>query len=593
MNSIFNFLDKIASAKIAYFIILIFAVTVYSRCLSYGFVDFDDKQILQNLDVAGISKSPVEAFKRDAFLTTGGRSFYRPMQGLTYIMDYSIKGIDPISYHVTNLSIHILTCMGLFFLLKMLGFERGLSFLMTVLFAVHPLFNQAVAWIPARGDLLIGLFGIISLITYMKYLEENSCWYFAAHLSAFLAATFSKETAILFPILYGLFYYFRYYGRAGTKFNNIKNLALISGWILTVGIYLYMRSTVIKTSFTTGEFGIFAFLSNIWAIPEYIAKFFIPINLSGMPEFSVLVSSIGILIMAVMAIFTIVNRKNFNYLSFIGIVWFVIFTAVSMTYRHGHGKAAYDYLEHRAYLPSMGLIIFILSFITEVRKVRLVCVLMPLIFVYSVYTFVNTKKFENPMSFHNSVIEAGSTVAGAYFNRANIRLRNGDNKGAIEDYSKAISIKSDYVEAYNNKGNIERDMKEYERAIDDYTKAIKAKPAHVGAYSNRGDIFFKMNRREDAIADYNRAIEIDPKYSGSYNNLGILYASEGDYLESIKYFTKAIECDNKFGNAYMNRGLAYLFLGDKRKACENFKLSMEFGCDAGKQLYEKHRLTPE
>ena len=588
MNPEFNFLDSISSTKVAYIVILIFAVLVYSRTFSSGFVDFDDKQILQNLDGAGISRNPLDAFRRDAFLSTGGFSFYRPMQGVTYIMDYSVKGIAPVSYHVTNLGIHILTCMGLFFLLKMLGFERGVSLLMAVLFAVHPLFNQAVSWIPSRGDLLIGLFGIISFITCMKYFGKNSWLYLAAHLVAFSVAVFSKETAILFPILYGLFYYFRYYGKDGVKLIDIKNISLIAGWILIAGFYLYMRSAVIQTSFSPGEFGMSAFLSNIWAMPEYMAKFFIPIKLSGMPEFSVLISSIGISIMVVMAIFAVMNRKALNYLSFIGIVWFVLFTAVSMTYRHYHGKAAYDYLEHRAYLPSIGLIIFILSFVTEAWKVRLVCGLVPLIFVYSAYSFVNTKKFEDPISFYNSVIGGGSNVACAYFNRANIRRGMGDGKGALEDYSKAISIKSDYIEAYNDKGNIELEMKEYGLAIEDYTKAIRAKPTHVGAYSNRGDIYFKMNRMEDAIADYNRAIMIDPRYPGSYNNLGIVYATEGNYLEAIKYFSKAIGYDNKFGNAYMNRGLAYLLLGDKQKACGDFKLSMECGNDAGKQLYDEY-----
>lgn len=526
--------------------------------------------------------------------------------------------------------------MGLFHMLKMLGFDKGLSFLMTLLFTVHPLFNQAVAWIPSRGDLLIGLFGILSFITFIKYLEKYTCLFLSIHLSAFLVSVFSKETAILFPIIYALIYYFRYYHKGEKDLFNIKNVSLVTGWILIIGVYLYMRSTVIKTTLNPEQIGISVFLSNIWVIPEFIAKFFIPIKLCGLPQFSVLISSIGILIMACMTIFLTVNKKDFNCLSFIGIVWFVIFTSITMIFRPDNGKDSYAYLEHRTYLPSIGLIIFILSFIKDSWRKRLIYGLTPLIFIYSIYSFVNTGKFENPSAFYNSIIDDGTKTAIAYNARGNCRGNNGDKQGAIEDYIKAISIKSDYAEAYYNKAHIEHEMKKYELAIEDLTKAIKAKPGfadaylkmgavyndrgvikqnngdkqgaiedyltaidnytkgvkptpdYAGAYSNRGDIYLKINRKEDAIADYNLAIKINPKYPGAYNNLGIVYGIEGNYLESIKYFTKAIEYDNKFANAYMNRGLAYSFLGNKKKACEDFKLSMECGSEAGKKLYEKN-----
>jgi tetratricopeptide (TPR) repeat protein len=584
----FNFLDKISSNKISYAVILIFAVTVYSKSISCGFVGFDDIDILQNLDAIGSSISPLESFRRDAVLSTQGNAFYRPMQGMTLIMDYSISGLAPKSYHVTNLIIHILTCMGLLYLLKMLGFDKVISFLMTLLFTVHPLFNQTVAWVPARGDLLIGLFGILSIIALIKFFEGGKWLFLAAHLAAFFISVFSKESTILFPIVYAPIYCLGYYKKDGTKLINMKKLSLIAGWILIIAFYLYLRSTVIKTILEPEHFGIMVFLSNIWVMPEIIAKFFIPIKLNCMPKFSVLISSLGILIIAGMTYFSILKGKDFNYLSFIGIAWFVIFNAITMAYRHNHELASFDYLEHRTYLPSIGLIILILSLIKDSWKVRLIYFLIPLIFIYSVYSFENTKKFQDPLAFYNTIIDDGTNLAIAYYGRGVYKGNNGNQQGAIEDYSKAISIKKDYAAAYYNRGNIEREMKEYETAIDDYTKAIKANPRFADAYLNRGLTYIIINRREEAIGDYNKAIKINPKNPDAYNNLGLIYGKEGNYSESIEYFSKSIECDNKFGDAYKNRGLAYLFLGNKQKAYADFKLSMECGSDIGKQLYEKY-----
>jgi tetratricopeptide (TPR) repeat protein len=615
---------------------------VYSRVFFSGFVDLDDKGIVNELGDAYRRFSPLEIITQGIIPQNAGETLiYRPITSYTFIIEYFINSADPLLYHITNLTIHVLTCMGLFFLLKKLRFDKIISFLMALVYTVHPLFNQTVAWVPPRADLLMCLFGILSVIALLKYFDKNSWLYFAAHLTAFFVSVFSKETAILFPLLYALFFYFSYYRKSENKLIDIKYMSLMVAWVLIVGIFLYLRLTVMKEVTNPGQFGIGVFLSNIWAIPEFVSKFFIPFNLSSMPQFSIFISSIGIFIIFSLIIFSIVNRKNFNYLSFIGIVWFLVFTAVSMIFHHRHGKVAFDYLEHRAYLPSIGLIIFILSFITEVWKVRAIFTLVPLIFFYSIYSFINIRKYENPIVFYNSIIDGGTNVALAYYGRGLYKGNNGDKQGAIEDFLKAILIKSDYAEAYCCKGNINREIQEYERAIDDYTKAIefkpdyieaylsrsavyfdrgsikqknrdeqganedfllaiddytkvvKTKPEHAGAYSNRGDIYFKISRREDAITDYKQAMKLNPQYPVPYNNLGILYATEGNYLESIKYFTKAVECDNKFANAYMNRGLAYLYLGDKKKACENFKLSMEYGSDAGKQLYEKHRLTPE
>jgi len=446
-----------------------------------------------------------------------------------------------------------------------------------------------VAWVPSRGDLLIGLFGTLSFITLIKYFEEKSWIYFTAHLAAFFVSMFSKETAILFPILFALIYYFRYYEKNVPKFFNLKNLLLISGWIIIIGFFLILRANIIKVAVKPEQFGISAFITNIWAMPEFITKFFIPIKLSGIPEFSFLISSIGILLMVGITVFSILNKKDFNYLSLIGLVWFIIFTATTMTFRHEHGKTAYDYLEHRSYLPSIGLIIFILSFIKDIKKVKLlIFCLIPLIFFYSVYSYKNIKKFENPLTFYNSVIDEGSNVALAYYNRGVNKQNSNDKQGAVEDYLKALSIKNDYAQAYNNKGNIERELKEYDIAIEDYTKAIKSKPDFAEAYSNRGVAYKEINRRDDAMTDYLKAIKINPLYPGSYNNIGVIYGTEANYPESIKYFSKAIDCDSKFGEAYKNRGLSYLFLDKRELACEDFKKGIEYGSDGGKDLYNKN-----
>lgn len=584
-----NVWNLITQYQYAFLIIAVLSVFVYMKSFSHNFVDFDDSNIIKNLENLNNEVSVFDAFNRDAFVSTAGDVFYRPMQGLTYMIDFAIGGNKPLIYHITNLLLHILTCFSLFYLLSLLKLEKRSSLIFSLLYSVHPLFSLTVSWVPSRGDLLIGLFGLLTLITFIKFFEEKSWLYFGLHVLTFFISAFSKESTLVFPLIFVMLFYFKYYNKDEKNIFTIENIALFVSWVTIILFYLIMRASVIKVALKPGQIGFMTFLGNIWTIPEFIAKFFIPVSLNGIPQYTTLVSSIGIIIIIALVGYTIYNKSKFNYLSGIGLIWFFVFTATTMMFRHEHFQNAYDYLEHRTYLPMIGILIYILSFMSDFNRTKaLVYSIIPIIFLFSVYTFTMTSKYKDPDSFYTSVIDAGSNVALAYYNRGVNRQNTGNIKGAIEDYDTAIRIKANYAQAYNNRGNIYRDQKKYEQALADYTKAIESKADFGEAYSNRGVAYKETNKRNEAMADYQTAIKLNPKYSGSYNNIGVVYGTEANYPESIKYFNKAVELDKKFAEAYKNRGLSYLLSGNRSKACDDFSTAMQLGSAGGKNLFNSN-----
>jgi len=173
------------------------------------------------------------------------------------------------------------------------------------------------------------------------------------------------------------------------------------------------------------------------------------------------------------------------------------------------------------------------------------------------------------------------------FCRAWFLTLKSDNVAALEMYSKAIELKSDFWQAYNNRGILYAGLADYDKAVTDYTKTIELNPVFADAYINRGILYQNLKDYTKAISDYNKAISINPNDAETYYNRGITYLYSGDLSGSISDFNKAIEINPAFGGAYYNRGGAYYSTGNKTKACEDWNLAYKFGIMDAKEALNR------
>src|SRR6266576_2127169 len=188
--------------------IVVAVVAVYATVPSFKFIGFDDNEILKQhyFIIGDISKIKL-AFTTDAFLGTNG-TFYRPLQTISFMLDALVGGPKPFIYHLTNLLLHIVASLCVFWLLLTFGYQRLLSLLLALLFALHPMFVPMVAWVPTRGDLLLTIFVIISFILFIKSFREKRPVLVVWHGITFFLAFLSKETAVAVPALCLIYYYF-------------------------------------------------------------------------------------------------------------------------------------------------------------------------------------------------------------------------------------------------------------------------------------------------------------------------------------------------------------------------------------------------
>jgi protein O-mannosyl-transferase len=198
----------ISSGYYPFIILVIISFILYFQSLSFDYINFDDDNIIQNNIFKLQNPSTIiEAFKTDPFFNSQDQEFYRPLQTVTYIIDAIISGKSLWMFHLTNILLHTSAAILLFLLLINLEFNRKLSLIFSIIFVVNPLFTHAVIWLPSRGDLLICVFCLLSFLCFINYSKSKKLIYLIIHLITFLLAVFSKETALLLPLLI-LIYFF-------------------------------------------------------------------------------------------------------------------------------------------------------------------------------------------------------------------------------------------------------------------------------------------------------------------------------------------------------------------------------------------------
>ncbi|MEH2410598.1 serine/threonine-protein kinase [Nostoc sp.] len=157
-----------------------------------------------------------------------------------------------------------------------------------------------------------------------------------------------------------------------------------------------------------------------------------------------------------------------------------------------------------------------------------------------------------------------------YYKEGLEKYNNKDFRGAIEDYTQAITINPNYVDAYKNRGNAHYGLGDKQAAIADYTQAININPNFANPYNNRGLAHSELGDQQAAIEDYNQAIKINPNNALAYNNRGLARGRLGDQQAAIKDYNQAIKINPNDAIAHFYRGLARGRLGYQQVAIEDF-----------------------
>jgi len=199
------------------------------------------------------------------------RQFYRPFSSLSYWLDLKIWSFNPAGFHLTNILLHMINTIILYFLLLNIGFSRMASFLSSLLFSLFPFHFENVSWISGRTDLLSFLFASLSVLLFIKFLKRKNYVLLILSSCLYLFSLLSKESNIFLIVIYFFIIYLRERKFKATVIPTIPSVLSFLAWLILRSIALGSRAIVFSGR------TLIDFLSTIG---YYLFRLVLPFNLS-------------------------------------------------------------------------------------------------------------------------------------------------------------------------------------------------------------------------------------------------------------------------------------------------------------------------
>lgn len=565
-------------------IIVLLSFFAYLPVLHNGLLLWDDEGYIKNNPLA-FSINLKEIFSQYVM------GNYHPLTMLTFAIEYQLFGLNETGYHMVNLLLHLMIVILVFYAILLLSDKPGVALVASLLFGIHPMHVESVAWAAELKDLLYTFFFLASYILYLKYLKDRNRKFYVLALLLFLVSLLSKAMAASLPAVLILTDYFK-----GRKMNKTSLLDKIPFFLLAFAFgivaVLAQKSTAATdiVNLTFPQRIIFA----CYGFISYLFKLLFPLHMSAYYPYpirngeNVPLQYFTYLILFIGFIAVVLYSLRFTKKIFFGIGFFVITVfLVLQLYPVGGAVMADRY----SYVPSIGIFYlagegFILLWNKKLKFVNIILLTAFTIF-FSVKTYARCGVWKNDMIFWNDVISKYQNIPFAYVNRGIAFISEEKYDRGLNDFNKAIELNPNYYLAYYNRGNLFMSEKKYDRALEDYGKVIKLNPNHIEAYINRGIAFRDINRFDEALNDYNKAIELKPNYYKAYYNRGNLLMSDKKYDRALDDYNKAIKLNPNYFKPYNNRGNLYFNEKKYDEAIINYSKAIELNADFTEAYYNR------
>lgn len=588
---------------------------LYLPALNNDFVNWDDNvYVYQNQKIQSLDMDFLYWAFTNIFFSN-----WHPITMISYAIDYSIWGLTPKGYHLTNVLFHSFNTALVFILVSNLITMWRKSFIYncsntrhynidknivitglttSLLFGIHPIHVESVAWISERKDVLYTIFFLMSLISYLKYINSRKIFYYCASILYFMLSLMSKPMAVSLPLVLILLDIF-----PCNRLND-WHLSCKTKWIILEKIPFFILGivtstvTLISQTEAISSIEVIPYITRIFvaikAYMFYLGKMMLPINLMPLyaypdPDNINLISFEYLIPLACfifMFVFSFIYRKK-NKL-FISAWLFFIFTLLPVIgIVHVGSQSAAD---RYAYVPSLAPFIItglaINHYLNKLRTKQLhVVFIVSLICITTFFSVLTIRQIEvwrdseTLWSHQIKISPEGSPKP--YKNRGSAYANEKIYKEAVRDYDKAIAINPAYTGAYIGRGISYRELFEFRNALKDFGKAMALTSDSYDAYLNRGKTYEKMGDNSGALTDYSKAIEINSSNSTPYKSRGVIYGKIGQPYNAIKEFDLSIELESNDYITYNNRGAAYSHLGEDYKAINDFTMAIKYNSEYG------------
>ncbi|MEI7661774.1 MAG: hypothetical protein WCK34_06245 [Bacteroidota bacterium] len=483
---------------------------------------------------------------------------YHPVTTLSLAINHQIAALNPWSYYLTNIFIHILNSILVYLLVfLLLDHRKWPGFLVALLFAIHPMHVESVAWISERKDVLYTFFFIAGLITYFYYLKTNRIKYLAFAFLLFFLSVLSKAMAVVFPVVLILLDIY-----LKRKWSYRAILEKIPFFIISA--LFGMLAIRVQSQGAINEWQTFTVFQRMmhasYGYLNYLYKFILPSNLSAFYPYPFitehgqlpLVFRIApwffLLVMAVSAASLFMKNRYLRVFGFGMMFYFITIVMVLQFLSVGKAITADRY----AYIPYIG-ILFILaswcSFLTEDKRLAL----------------------KIPGLAAVVLLLAGSVVF-AMQARQRVAVWHDDIALWNDALNQFPDSRMNFIRI--KRANLYFDNEDYHTAMKDYQVIVSLNPKDDDALERIGRIYGQhFHQLDSALICFNRGYQANPANISLLKNLGVAYGIKADYSRSLEFFLKAYQQDAGDTALNLNIATTYRALGNMEKSKEFERLS--------------------
>jgi len=545
-------------------VISLMALVSFAGTLTHDFV-WDDRDLVDYarsvveekgpLALAGVPFFPVDEEE------TAGREYYRPVSLISFWVNDPFGQPDPFLFHGFNVILHILNSLLVFFLFRsVLGPGAG-AFLGGLLFAVHPVHSESVAWVSGRTDLLAAFFILLTVLLWRRSRQDESfAWTpWILGLASFFLACLAKEVSFLLPVLALVWVLVdrRTFMEKPSKAIH-PDLIWVVGMAIVAGLAVMVSSIVLN-----GEAGSFralpvlvsevGFSTAIWRVVKNLAVYsrllFFPWPLKVYyPPVPAVLTLFTFLVSAGFVAFCLYfSARKHRRMGIVALAWTLLFLApVSGVFHLGLSIRA----ERFCYLPSVGwagavgYALGIGLLYAPLRATAFRILVGFLVALLTIGSVLHSARWKDEVTLFEQAIRQNTvTIPNMYFNLGNAYVEAGDLPRGAEAFQEAIRRNPAYVDAILNLSSAFIRLGEHERALDVLEGAVDVASQKSRIWSNKGTALELLGKTEEALDSYSRAARLDTRDGKPHQQKGELLYRLGRFEESVSAYRESLAAD--------------------------------------------------
>jgi tetratricopeptide (TPR) repeat protein len=578
---------------------------VFGQTLAHEFINYDDNvYVYENEQVAGGL-----SLKGLAWVFTHPACYlYHPLTLLSLMADHQLCRLHPAGYHFTNVALHTASVLILFLLLRHMTGAFWRSAFVAALFAIHPLRVESVAWVAERKDVLSGLFFLLTLAAYLRYVRQPPApGRYLLVAGAFLLALLCKPTVVTLPFVLLLLDYWplRRFAPPATRWRLVLEkipllaLAVASSIVTTLVVQAAEKSAgpvpqvPLLSRFGNALVSYAVYLRQmLW--PQGLAMPY-PHPQGGLPLWEE--AAAGALLAGLSAVAWGWRRTRPWLLA--GWLWYLGMLMPMI------GILQATHLPHAdryTYLPQIGVYLALTWEAAEraakwrVGRTVVASLAVSVIVVLMVCAWKQAACWKNSETLWNRALACTVNNYVANYNLGDALVRKGAINEGIACYQKALELKPDYAGVENDLGAALFQEGRVDEAISHYQKALGIRAHYAEARNNLGNAWLQKGKVDNALAEYRRAVEDNPGFARARLNLAtVLLQTEqwdnaiAECRDALQFNPDSAEARNILGNAWLQKGEVDDAIAQFRKALELEPGYAEAHNSLGNALLQKGR----